>query len=563
MKQLPVPPLEQSLDRYLETLSCLQTEPEQAISESFVAGFLAEEGPACQAELIRFAELENAAGHSWMSEAWFDAYFAVRTPLPLTSNVAFQINWNSRLTGAALAADVARRLAAVHLRYLRGEAEPDLSPRGEELSPTQWRYLAGGIRHPRFDVDTYLDGPDGAGCREIVVLRHNHAWAVRVADGTGNPLPRKAIESALQAIIDQTPATDGGFTDPSYLGGDDAAGLLDELLTDTANDAVYTRLRDALFVLDLADEGGEIADAMRRLSFDPGQAWAFKTTSFQVGLADGFLAVHFEHSLADGATLKEFVSRAQRIGPDDRPSDPAPIQPLAWHLNDETAGFLTESMASYRSQAADYRVEIIRVPFAAPEGFKFSHDAGMQWVVLAAQLATWGRARSTYEAVDMREYLHGRTECLRSLTPEALSLARGLLTAEATADQVFAARAAHSRWVKACKSGNAFDRHLFGLRLAARRLGLSPEVFADEGYRRLTTELLSTTSLGDRAQLIRLTFAPTSPGGIGVNYTADPGSYEFCLSWRTDERPDLARFVEHLAPMAEALAAAVQRAARA
>ncbi len=552
MKQLPVPPLAQSLDRYLTALQPLVTAEELAISAQFAADFAAGEGAECQAALEQFAAAENQAGRNFMSEAWYAGYLGSRGPLPLVSNVSFQLVFESKFSGLARAADVIYQLAWMQLKQLRGEGEPDISPRGEELSPSQWRFATGAMREPRAGCDAIVDGPTSPQHREILVLRHNNAYAVRVADEQGQPLPRPVLEQTLQAIVaaDHAP---GRFTDLSYLGSASAADILAELLADEANQQVYQRLREALFLVDLAEGCDDPILAMRRLTFESGHAWTYKPATYQIDVGGDFVAVHFEHTLADGATLKELVARAQRHEPNETPGSAPEPELLQWSESPDLAARIDAGLSAFEAEAAKYRVRRETCDFRVPAGFKLSTDAAMQWVMLYAQVATWGRVRSHYEAVDMREYAAGRTECLRSVTPEAVALVRGLLAGDATAEQLEATRVAHSGWVKACKSGNAIDRHLFGLQLMASRLGLTPAIFADESYKRLTQDLLSTTSLGDRAQIIRVTFAPTARGCIGAYYSADAASFEFCLIWRTDERPEIDVFAANLAAGTAAL----------
>ncbi|QGH68980.1 choline/carnitine O-acyltransferase [Pseudactinotalea sp. HY158] len=564
MKSLPVPPLAQTLERYLTALGPLQTAHERAVTGAAVTEFANADGPACQEELERFARAEHRRGRSWLTRAWQDTYLEQRSPLPLAGNVAFQLAWDRTRRGVDLAADVAHRLAAVHLRHLRGEARPEVSPRGEPLTPTQWRYLAGGIRDPRPGTDGFLEGHPSPAHREIVVLRHNRAHALAVSDAAGRPLPRPALAAAMTQIL-RSVATPGTFTDPSLLGSEHAAAVLDRLRAEPAGAETYRRLREALFVLDLGDEGetGGTAEALRRVAFDPGAAWVYKPLSVEVGLVDGFVAVHVEHSILDGATLAAHVAQAHLVQPDDRVVEaPAAGRPteLVWPVDARLRGEIDAALQAYRAEAGRYRVRVVTVPFTAPAGLRFSHDGAMQWIMLVAQRATWGRVRSTYEAVDMREYLAGRTECLRPNTPEAVALAGALLDGDATPEQLEAARGAHSALVKACKSGNGIDRHLFGLRAMASRLGLTPRIFADDGYRLLTTDVLSTTSIGGRGEIVRLAFAPTADGGVGVNYTADPGAYEFCLTWRADEIGEIDAFVSHLRAGARALEEGARRA---
>lgn len=170
----------------------------------------------------------------------------------------------------------------------------------------------------------------------------------------------------------------------------------------------------------------------------------------------------------------------------------------------------------------------------------------MQWILLSAQLATWGQVRSTYEAVDMREYQAGRTGSFRPHTAAAVRFCRGLLVGSASFAEFEAARAAHSSAIKTVKTGGGWERHLYGLEQIARRSGISAPIFADQGYQTLLEDFLSTTSLGTAEHITRLAFAPSLPDGIGVNYTRTDAGYEFCLSYDAELRPDIDQFAANL-----------------
>ena len=87
-KTLPVPPLRQTLDRYLETVAVLLSPEELEVTRGAVEAFAAGDGPACQSALEAFAAEEDALGRSWLWEAWLEAYHVTRVALPLSSNVS-------------------------------------------------------------------------------------------------------------------------------------------------------------------------------------------------------------------------------------------------------------------------------------------------------------------------------------------------------------------------------------------------------------------------------------------------------------------------------------------
>lgn len=558
MNRLPVPPLDQTFERYLRTVRPLLDDAAFRRTTEVATTWFAETGPAAQAALERYADESHDGGTNWLWDPWLDLYYTGRAPLPLTFNVGFQIHWDSAASGIERAADIVHGLAAVHLQFLRGETQPDVSPRGSVLCDLQWPFLAGGIRHPGAVRDEFRPGPAGASHREVVVLWRGQMVALRISDDQGRPLGRPGIAAALRTIVALPPQSEADVTRISYLDSARAAGHLDRLLADAGNRANYDRLTDALFVINLTDEAAEVTDHLRRTLLAPGQAWAGKPVSLQVSLADRFAAVHVEHSTVDGAVIREYVARARRVASIDTGEEPTP-EPLTWTVSPAQATDIARDTAAYNRLAEPHRVRIVTVPAVrqADVGFRLSQDAVQQFAMLYAQLRTYGRLRSTYESVEMREYTAGRTECLRPNTEQAVALAQALLAGAATSAELHAALDAHRAQVKACKAGQAIDRHLFGLSLMARRLGLSTALFDDAGYRTLTTDFLSTTSVGDAEYIVRYVFAPTVPGGIGVNYTPTDGQHEFCLIFDESRVERLDDFVAALVEGSDLLRAVI------
>ncbi len=554
MKYLPVPPLRQTLDSYLAAVRPLSDDGQQQRAEEVVEEFGATDGHVCQAELMRFAHREYYVDRSWLSGAWLSNYLTNRDPLPLTSSVGFRIRWDDTSTGVARAAGVIHRVATMHLAYLRGEIDDEVNARGDMMDMQQWRMLAGGARHPQPEEDAILDGRLEPAVREIGVLWKGRLTMMPISDQAGQPLPQSALADALHRLQELSPSDEGTFTHLSYLGSDLASAYLDALMEHPDNAAAYDRLVQAVFAVNLTDISASEEEHQERVTFQPGQAWAHKPFTYQVSLADDYVGVHVEHSVVDGVTLKSMIAVMQEMsdadGDDASDVDGSPIrfEPLEWTMSDDLSEQLSRDIASYKRRADSYQVRILQFPVAVPPGmpFRVSHDAIQQFSLLYAQLAAYGRVRSTYEAADMREYQAGRTECLRPNTAEALALAQALLDDDATPDHLYAALAAHKDQVVTCKSGQGFNRHLLGLRLMADELGLKPTLFDHESYARLTTDFLSTTSVGDAQQIVRFTFAPTSVGGIGVNYCVTDGMYEFCLTHDADQTERIDDFIQAL-----------------
>ena len=96
-------------------------------------------------------------------------------------------------------------------------------------------------------------------------------------------------------------------------------------------------------------------------------------------------------------------------------------------------------------------------------------------------------AAPTYETASTRQYYHGRTETLRSCTPELTEFCRAVIAKSTPATEQIRllkkALSAHNELMKEAREGRGVDRHLFGLHcLCEEQLLPLPAIFTDRAY---------------------------------------------------------------------------------
>ena len=547
LKPLPVPELTGTLEAYSHALEAVLDGEELQRAKEITADFIETAGPRLDEALRERASQREADGTNWLADEWYAGYLTNRDSLPLTTNVGFQLNLPTAATGLDRVVEGIQRVLAVHLQAASGDLPDYVDARGNRITQDQWFVFAGGLRHPQPGQDRVLQAQGGAANREIGVFVDGRLFALQVTDGDAAPISAAALRHGLETVLDEgSSASKLDFNAPSLLGSGELGELLPALLEHGDNAAVYERLRDLLFTVDLVDGGAQDTDAERiqRSTFLPRGAWAYKPLSYQFSVSDDWTAVHVEHTCQDGGTLVTAVTRMQEAelaaGAD---IDVAPEE-LLWDLDEDLSARITAGYESVQRRAKEFRVEILTVPHDLPADmpFKFSRDASAQLIMTIAQQLTFGHIRAVYEAVDMREFRAGRTECLRAATPEAAAFARKLAGGTAQQSDLEAAVNAHRAWVKRCKSGSGFDRHIQMM----ATIDDSHPFFHDPVATAVRTDFLSTTSIGGADQVVRYCFAPAVPEGFGIAYTPLADNSEFCVSWNatTAERP--AEFIANL-----------------
>lgn len=563
LKPLEVPFLDGTLDAYQHALAAVLDGPELEHALAVVEKFLTGAGPKLDAALRERAETRAAHGTNWLHDEWYSGYLTVREPLTLSTNVAFQLALPLESSpsghvpaGLDRAVEFIRRVATVHLQVASGNIPEDVDARGNRITLNQWFVYAVSTRLPLGDEDQILRSRLDAKNREIGVFINGRLFAVPLTDSAGALVSAEALRAALEAI--QATATEPAaidFNAPSLLGSGVLEDLLPNMLEQGGNHLVYDRLGDMLFTVELLNDRGETdAQRMRGATFTPRGAWVYKPLSYQVSLHDDWTAVNVEHSCIDGATL---LTAMQRIQTTEVPAEASTeliqleAEELVWALDEGTAAEIRTHANAYAERASKFTVQIITAPHRPPADmpFKFSRDAAAQLTMTIAQQLTYGRIRAVYEAVDMREYRAGRTECLRAATPEATAFAQKLVAGTATHDDLLAAANAHRSWVKRCKSGNGFDRHIQMM----ATIDASDPFFTDDAVLAVRRDFLATTSVGGPQQIVRYSFAPTVPEGFGISYTPLPEATEFCVSWNMDTAEKPEEFTANLVKAAEML----------
>ena len=98
------------------------------------------------------------------------------------------------------------------------------------------------------------------------------------------------------------------------------------------------------------------------------------------------------------------------------------------------------------------------------------------------------RGLATYETATTRQFYHGRTETVRSCTPEAIDYAVAIVNENAEKEDLrkllINAITKHLQLMEQCKNNRGCDRHLLGLKILALEQGLVlPELYTDPAFK--------------------------------------------------------------------------------
>ncbi|WP_313597526.1 choline/carnitine O-acyltransferase [Psychrobacter sanguinis] len=573
MKTLPIPPLQQTVDRFVSGVSPILNEQQREKTAKAAEDFIQQGGPKLQQRLLKYADQQTNKGVSWLTELKLTEYLHDYRPHSITNNASLQLDYSRLSTtpagqnldinqGITRAASLIHRLLRLHIDYINDNIDPPVDARNQSISMYNWRMLTGAMRiassQKADDKDYYYYAPKQATNRHISIFWQGHHFSLQVSDAEGNIYSTSAIEKALHLIV----AKD--YDDPSFnfaavsaLDSIRTNAYLTELCENPHNQQVFDTLKNSLFCFSLYQSGADDESQIKEQTFLPGKAWQYKPNTYQFDLVSDFLAIHFEHSEIDGAALSLMFNYALDVEL-DKPKlaeGSIKIKQMDWQYDEDFANRINQDIAVIATKAQQLNVRQCAVDYS-DLSVKVSHDALMQFALIYAQLKVFGRVRNTYEAVDTSHFMAGRTEGLRPNSHEAIQLCKSLLSNEASLDQLQQALAAHKQRVIACKKGQAFDRHLSGLKFMRQEEDNEPSVeafFNSPGYKILTGgDFLSTSSMGSQYPVKRILFAPVMDGGFGVNYSLNDHEYEFVLFGDKDSS-------QYLEDMCQACVEAIQK----
>ncbi|KAJ5135641.1 uncharacterized protein N7515_004919 [Penicillium bovifimosum] len=636
LPKLPIPDLEDTCRKHLDALRALQSPREHEDTKAAVEDFLKNDGPILQERLKAYASSKT----SYIEQFWYDSYLNFDNPVVLNLNPFFLLEddptpaRNHQVTRAASL--VVSALAFV--RAVRREELPPDEVRGTPLCMYQYSRLFGTARLPTDNGCVISQDPSAK--HMVVMCRGQFYWFDVLDDNSDLIMSEKDISLNLQVIVEdaaQTPihhAAKGALGVLSTENRKVWSGLRDIMTQDArSNNAECLNIVDtALFVLCL-DETEPTTTSELCANMLCGTSEVVR--GVQVGTCtnrwydklqiivcrNGSAGINFEHTGVDGHTVLRFASDvytdtilrfAKTINgqspslwatssPDPSKRDPSSFgnvsttpRKLEWDMTPElnialrfAESHLSDLLYQHEFQVLDF--EGYGKNFITSMGF--SPDAFIQMAFQAAYYGLYGRVENTYEPAMTKMFLHGRTEAIRTVTPECLDFVTAFWGENAAEQKVDALRTAcqkHTAATKECSKGQGPDRHLYALYCLWQRSfdeslspdngstggysspgesqpqtpnqgqgpgspklssspsddGLSvsssprgyransaptPAIFADAGWDKINTTVLSTSNCGNPC-LRHFGFGPTSADGFGIGYIIKDETISICAS---------------------------------
>ncbi|KAI7865971.1 acyltransferase ChoActase/COT/CPT [Spinellus fusiger] len=581
LPKLPIPPLKDTMDRYLQCVRPLQTQEEHEHTQLAVKDFLEKEGPNLQEKLQNYATDKS----SYIEEFWYDSYLQHSDPVVLNLNPFFVLEDDPTplrndqvIRASSLIYSTLKFITDLRTKSL----EPDVF-RGTPLCMSQFTRLFGTARVPT-EHGCYIAPTNES--RHIVVMARSQCYHFEVFDEFGYAaLTEKEIAANLKAILrdaSRIPVSDIAKTAIGVLTTEKRrnwAQLREELNTDDMNRESLQVIDSALFIVCLDHvEPTTIEDLSTNMlcgtySLDQGLQVGTCTNRWYDKLQiivckNGSAGINFEHTGVDGHTVLRYVSDiytdtilrfAKTINSQtksifhSRPLDAAArdrangakngldLNPrrIEWNMTEPITLGVRYAETRLSDLILQNEVKVLEFNNYGKyfiTDMKMSPDAFVQMAFQAAYYGLYGKSECTYEPAMTKNYLHGRTEAIRSVSTASVAFLETYYSKAKEGVKLEALRSAlktHTSLTKACSQGLGQDRHLYALECLWNRLNkqgtAKPMLFTDKGWKVLCHTVISTSNCGNPA-LRLFGFGPTVSDGFGIGYIIKEDGISFVAS---------------------------------
>ncbi len=558
---LPVPSLAETRERYLASVRPLV---DDATYTDVVAAFDELMAPGSTGEMLQsHLEQRGRDRDNWLAGWWEDAaYLAYPDPIPINSSIG--ISTDARVTTGdqvARATDATMGALAFYKEIIDGTFPPEVQRNGAPFDMTLLKRFYGTTRLPGTDKDRIVThGPDDA--RHIVVFRGQRIYPLQVIDEDGRWLSEGEVRAHLTAIVAASDAADAAGTPVPW----NVAALTSrerntwaearlELASDPTNRQTLDLMERALFHLCLDINAYPDFTSLARAALHGGRGnrWFDKSFSLIVD-TDGRLCLHGEHSPVDAGTWCPLMDRIGTPRHDvvDIPEGLQGVAPraLSWNVGEGLAARIASAEAAHQAAIDNLDLQVVHFDAFGKNHIKTLKTGPDPIIQMAYQLAyrrVMGRTPKTYESASTRSCRLGRTETIRVASPQSKAFVDAMLE-EGRSDGerrelLRAAFAEHSIRARDASAGYGSDRHLLGLALMARELGVAAPRLFSLPIHTMPWEL-STAQVPMAVAMINH-FGPVCPQGYGIGYVVKNDTITMNItSFRAHPETDTQKFAD-------------------
>uniref|UniRef100_A0A6Q2WU10 carnitine O-palmitoyltransferase n=1 Tax=Esox lucius TaxID=8010 RepID=A0A6Q2WU10_ESOLU len=543
---LPVPPIKDTLERYLESVRPLLSDPEFQRMTALAAQFEETLGNRLQ----RYLKLKALWATNYVSDWWEEyIYLRGRGPIMVNSNY-YGMDFLYVTPTPVQAARAGNTITALLLYRRKVNSEHRVPGTVVPLCAAQCERMFNTTRTPGEETDVLQHWQDS----EFVAVFHRGRFFRLWVYNAGRLLSPREIEYQIQRILDDPSMPRPGESRLGALTAGDRVpwyNVRKQYFSSGVNKRSLDCIEKAAFFVTLDDDeqgmkGEDPAGNLDRYakSLLHGKCydrWFDKSFSVVV-YKNGKSGLNAEHSWADAPTVAHLweytlATDAFQLGYTEDGHCKgeverclSPPQRLSWEIPKEN--YINEAYELMAQALAD-DVDCHVFPFrdfgkGRIKKLKISPDAFIQ---LALQLAYYRDRKTfclTYEASMTRLFREGRTETVRSCSNQSCAFVKAMEYLCGTCRRLFQlATEKHQNLYRLAMTGSGIDRHLFCLYVVSKYLGVESPFLTEvlsEPWRLSTSQTpvqqLELFDMKNHPDFISLGggFGPVADDGYGVSY---------------------------------------------
>lgn len=561
LPNLPVPPLQQTLDKYLKAVQPLINDDEFNTTKSLVKTFGEKGG---YGEHLHQKLLDHAKRkENWLSEWWLDyAYLESRASVVVYCSPAVSFP-KFNFSGIQGQIEQAAKVIAGFLEYkidIDNETIPVEKLGKHPLCMDQYYRILSACRIPGVAKDdVHCHAKSWIPPKHITVIHNNQFFELNVYHDDNTPLTISELETQLSRIVasseQQSAPSLGILTSRDRNSWGKAYA---ELSKNEDNQNNFKSIQRSIFAVCLDKETPLVSESEWRndLSsrllhgggshWNSGNRWFDKTLQVIVD-RNGGVGIAYEHSPAEGppiAAMLDFVYKFCHNVVEQPKSSllslPFPQQ-LHFNIPDEIHLDINEASKEIDDLIAELDLTVIDFVDYGKDFIKSMKLSPDSFIQIAMQLAYYNAHQSapaTYESASLRRFRLGRTDTIRSCSIASDKFTKAVFENNTSPSELAQllrnAVTDHKQYTNDAIAGQAIDRHLLGLRLIAKKSGEEdPLIFQDTTYNRAMGFNLSTSQVSAKADL-SMAFGPAVRNGYGVCYNPKSDHILFSVaSWKT------------------------------
>lgn len=504
LPSLPVPPLAQTCEKYLDSVKPHLTREEYLQTQFLVNEFASGVGK----DLHRKLETRAKNMRNWLEEWWEDlAYLTPRYPSAPLINIGGPIPitdlWPVQNgTQIKRAATYTHAFLLIWQRLYREEIPIDKMGT-TPLCMYQFSRLFLCCKIPGKEKDSlrsnFVTAPHSSP-RHIMVQTQGRIFSCTVLDENMEPLTPPEIEWQLQEILSKANSPGIGIGSLTGEKRDTWHELRERLISlDRNNQKNLELIETSLFALVLDENVPETDTEVCKHAIhgDLKNRWFDKAISILV-FKSGRLASHCDHAPFDGVveidsivlSLKYLYEKGGEWQGSSEIKNYFAPQELVFKVDDVIHRSIEEAVQKYQQLAATVNV-ITHTIQQYGKGFikphKIHPDTFVQMAIQLSYYRLHRKPAPTYETAQTRQFYHGRTDTVRSCTVDSTEWCKAMFdekTDNSTKLRLFReACRKHMALMKEAVDGQGIDRHLLGLQLIAASEGMpTPAIFTDKAW---------------------------------------------------------------------------------